>query len=224
MTDLPPPPPPPPPSYGMPADAGGADVGSALKYGWQKFTQNVGAFIVIAIVVVAVQIVFSIIASGVDSTIGRLLMQGIGFLVAAIVQLGVVRAALLVTEGRTPSVGEVFKTDKLGNYIVASILYGIAMTVGILFCFVGVIIPAVLFAFYPYFVLDKGDGAVDSLKSSFNLVKANAGTTILLLIVAFVVSMIGALCCGVGLLVSIPVSSVMVAYTYKKLTGQQVAA
>jgi uncharacterized membrane protein len=225
MTDLPPPPPPPPASFPPAGGAsGGADVGSAFSYGLKKFQENAGALVVITLVVFAVQIVFGVVSSGVESFLGRVVVQGLGFMLGAIVQLGVVRAALMVTEGQKPSVGTVFKTDKLGPYIIASILYGLATMVGLLLCFIGVLIPLVLFAFYPYFVLDKGDGPTQALASSWNLVKANLGKTIVLLIVAAIVGFVGVILCGVGLLATIPISQIMIAYGYKRLTNQSVAA
>jgi uncharacterized membrane protein len=225
MSDLPPPPPPPPASFPPAGGApGGADVGSAFSYALKKFKEHAGALIVIAIVVFAVQILFAIVSNGVDSFIGRVIMQGLGLMLGAFVGLGVARAALMVTDGQQPSVGTVFKTDKLGAYFIASILYGLATRVGLLLCFVGVLIPMVLFAFYPYFVLDKGEGPTQALASSLNLVKNNLGTTILLLVVAAVLGFVGALACGIGLLVTIPMAQIMVAYGYKRLTNQQVAA
>src|SRR5207248_6995711 len=101
-----PPPPPPPPPPSSPASFG---IGDALSYGWNAYWKNVGPMLLIAVVVVAIQIVFSAIANGIDSTFPRVLVQLIGNLVGLLITLGWLRVALEVTNGVKPELGDVFK-------------------------------------------------------------------------------------------------------------------
>lgn len=220
MSDVPPPPPPAPAG---PPSGGGVDVGQAFGYAWSKFQANAGQLIAIIAVVVAVNIVGSVLRFSVNSVLLGLILA-IGFwIVGQVLSIGVINAGLFVTRGEAPEVGRVFSTDRLGDYIVGSILYGIAVGIGLILCILPGIVLAVMFSFYGYFVLDKQMNGMDALKASFDLVKTNAGSVLVLLIVAFVVNMIGLALCGVGMLVSAPVSQIMIAYAYRKLNGQAVA-
>ena len=66
MSDItpPPPPPPPPPGYGAPTpgpSGGQLDAGAAIGYGWNGLTKNLGPLVLITLVIVAVQVGFSIV-------------------------------------------------------------------------------------------------------------------------------------------------------------------
>ena len=43
------------------------------------------------------------------------------------------------------------------------------------------------------------------------------------MLVIYAIAMVGALACGIGLIVAIPVAALFLVYTYRKLTGGQVA-
>lgn len=205
------------------ADRPRLDIGAAFSYGWDKFKQNAGQWILIALVVVVVNLVFAVVANTIDSFLGRIVVQLAGFVIGQIVTLGLIRAALDVTRGQAPEVGRVFKTDQLGTFIVASILYGLAVSIGLVLCIIPGLIAAIFFSFYGYYVLDRGTGATESLGSSWNLVKANFGSVLGLLILAILLNFVGVLLCGIGVLVTGPVSWTAIAYAYRTLNGEAVA-
>jgi hypothetical protein len=222
-----PPPEPTQPSWsGPPAGASGGpslDIGSAFSYGWKKFTENVGNWIAIALIVVLVNLVFGLIAFTIDSVVGASIFRLVGFVVGQIVTLGLYRAALMTTAGDTPDVGRVFSTDRLGDFIIGSLLYSLIVAVGLILCVIPGIIAAVLLYFYGFYVLDKNMSGPDALRASFELVRANAGSTVALLVVAFLVYIVGVLLCGIGVFVTGPVALLMVGYGYRILNNEPVA-
>jgi hypothetical protein len=215
------------PGYQQPAPAGGpmpgpggaatkVDVGTALSYGFNKFGKYFGQIILILVVLLVVNLAGNFIGRVVDSIFLALILQ-IGFwIVSLIIQLGIVRLALDVTAGREPEVSTLFKTDRLAPYIIASILYGLAVMVGLLALCIGAVIVAFFLYFYPFFILDRNEEPVASLQSSFNLVKDHIGELALLAIACIVIT---AISCGV----LSPVAWIAAAYAYKNLTGQPVA-
>ncbi len=74
-----------------------------------------------------------------------------------------------------------------------------------------------------YFILDQDLGAWESIKASFSFVKDNIGNLLLLLILTWIALFVGALLCGLGLFVAVPVVVIAQAYAYKMLRGQPVA-
>lgn len=80
----------------------------------------------------------------------------------------------------------------------------------------GVIIMLMLF-FAGYIVIDKGLGGVESLKASKNLVSGYKGKLFGFLFVLGLLNLAGFLALGVGLLVTVPISSVAAAFFYRNL-------
>ena len=77
--------------------------------------------------------------------------------------------------------------------------------------------------FFVHFALDKQLPAVEAIKASFAFVNQNLGTLIGFYLATIVAAFVGALLCGVGLLVAIPVIIIGQAYTYRVLQGEPVA-
>lgn len=151
------------------------------------------------------------------------LLYVVFFVYAQVIGAGLIREALGVTQGRAFSTAGVFKFQNIGNVIVTSLLVGLGTFIGTILC----VIPGIIFAFMTmyslFFVVDKNLSPVDAIKASIDLVKNNVGSTIIWYLVAYVIILVGAVLCGVGLLVAIPVVLVGSAFTYRKLLGEPVA-
>ncbi len=80
-----------------------------------------------------------------------------------------------------------------------------------------------MLSFYGFYILDRGLSATDALTASFNMVKDNFGKVFLVILVAFVINFIGAILCGIGLLVTAPLCWIILAYAYRKLNNEPVA-
>jgi uncharacterized membrane protein len=240
---------PPPP----PAGPGSAEwnLGDAVNYGWTKFQANVQQILLSAVVLIVGMAVVAgiglliqgaLLSSGsceFDSDgdfrcdegsgfIARLVVQALVsaliLIVAQIIGAGLIRASLGVTEGRPFQFSEVLKTDKIGPVIVTSLIVGAATFVGTILCWVPGLIVGFLTSYSLYFVIDKNMAPVDAIKASVDLCTKNLGNTILWYVVGGIIAVVGFIVCLVGALVSVPVVLLGTAYTYKKLTGQPVAA
>jgi uncharacterized membrane protein len=139
-----------------------------------------------------------------------------------------VRAGLLVTSGEQVEPGKLLSTENLGQYMLANVLIAAVIALGTVLCFIPGIILAIAYwifgRFFGFFILDKGQGAVESIKSSYNMVRANLGNILLFLIAATVLNWIGAAICFVGLLVTVPLTAIAAAYVYRTAQGQPIAA
>jgi len=130
---------------------------------------------------------------------------------------------------------EVFtRTEHLGSVIGAAIilavayfilgLIGIVPILGSIILFIGGLALWFFSHFYAYFILDRGASAMEGIKQSAAFVNSNIATVIVLFLASFVALVIGAILCGIGLLVAIPVVAMAQAYTYRYLTGEDVSA
>lgn len=211
------------PSMGAPMPGGGLEVGAALSYGWNKFVQYIGQVIVVVLIILGVQVVFNVVSNVVSGRIGglaglgvSLIFVAVGVVISAVLQLGLIRMGLMITDGHTPDPGTVFKFDNIGPYILASILYGLLFFVGLLACCVGAIAVGLFLLFYGYYIVDRNAAPGESLTSSFNLVKENLGSVALF---AIVVVVLNAITCGLA----VGVTQIATAYAYRRLNGQPVA-
>ncbi|KAF0842536.1 hypothetical protein [Nocardia caishijiensis] len=211
-------------------------VGAALGYAWEKYKNNVvvwiGIVLIFAVIQAALTFLFGLgnstdtdyngnfsVGFGIWQFIGSVVSTVVGYLISA----AMVRGALHETDGRKPGFGDFFKFTNVGAVIVASLLVGIATGIGFVLC----ILPGIVVAFFTwftlYFVLDRNQDAITAIKSSFSAISANAGPLLLLALALFGINIVGALLCGLGLLVTIPLSVLATAYAYRVITGGPVA-
>lgn len=242
---------PPPPPGAAPASPSDWSVGNALNYGWAKFQANwqplvlamLALFVAFAVVIVLYAVVQSAVIGDVETTInedGSIETSGggsfvtsliltavfVGVLMIASIVVGamLVRAALDLTEGKSITTGSILKLPDLGPLVILALIVGGLTLLGTILCYLPGLIVGFMLQFSIHFLLDKGLAPVEAAKASFNLVKDNLGNAIIWYLVASIVGGIGAIACGVGILVTYPIALVGTAYTYKKFTSQAVAA
>jgi len=243
MTSEPPVPPVPPDSGELvPADPGGPqppfNVTDAFNYGWKKFQENLGTILAATAILIigggALGAIWFLIVGAVSETdsdtftgffsVTLLFFSLAWFLLGFLIQAAVIRGALLITRGQRLELSHFLSTDNLGTVILASVLLALGTGVGYFLCF----LPGVIFAFFSqftlYYVVDKGMDAIEAIKASFGLVNRNLGSTVGLYIGVVIAVFIGALLCGIGLLVTIPVALIATAYAYRRMSGEAVAA
>ncbi len=230
-----PPPPPPPPVPGAPA----FQVGEAFTYGWKKFQEHLGpiliAMLIFIVVAGAVNFIASLFVGGFGEMtdpddIGIGMFFGVGYLffsllsalVSLLIQAAVVRGALEITKGERVDLSTFLSTEHLGQVVIAAILLAIGTAIGLILC----IIPGLILIFFSMFtyqfILDKGLPAFDAIKASFALVNQHLGSVVGLFFASILAFIIGALLCGIGLIVAIPVTIIATAYAYRILSGQTV--
>jgi hypothetical protein len=223
--------PPPAQPYGGGGEVPRLEVGAAVGYGWKKFTENVGPFIILMIAVFFASLLISLIqniltpsSGGFAAVVWSLFIAFVGYVVIAIVQAGVWRAGLGVTKGQTPTVAQLTETENIVPYILTSIVVGFVGVIGLALCIIPGLIWFFFTAFAPLVALDKGLGPVEAITTSFNWVKENAGQVLLILLVAGVIYFVGWILCCIGLLVAAPVALVALTYTYRALNNETIVS
>ncbi|MGW4632665.1 hypothetical protein [Nocardia sp. NPDC004415] len=211
-------------------------VGDAIGYGWNKFKDNAVVWVAIVLVAVLIQVALNfvfgvgntdtdsdgavVIGFGIWQLIGTVVTTIVGYLISA----ALVRGALHETDGRKPAFGDFFQFSKVGVIILAGLLVGLATGIGLLLC----ILPGIVVAFFTWwtmqFVIDRDQDAVTAIKSSFSAISGNAGPLLLLALALFGINVLGAIPCGLGLLVTIPLTIIASTYAYRVVTGGPVAA
>ena len=173
------------------------------------------------------------LSQGFDSWLLTLMGSILSLFISLVIGLGMIRAALAILDGGRPSVEQLVSTKDIGPYIIASLLVALIVTVGLILCVIPGLIAGFLLQFYGYAILDRKTDSVTTapessptgaIRASFEVVAANVGPLIVLALLCFVVNVAGALLCGVGLLVSLPVTAIAVAYAWRYFSGGRIAA
>lgn len=241
-----------------PIPAAGFSAGESWNWAWAQFTKRIGLLVgaplawslLITIPFLLIYaVVFGLLFSAAldpSSQSGAFFAQSAGFLmmvVFGVMYLAILGAGLYmagcqlsahldIADGKPVTFGTFFRARNLGGYFAAAVLVGLGVGVG----FVLLIIPGLVFAlfamFAPAFAIDRGMGAIDSIKASIQLVRDNFAQVFLVFLImaglmfgAYVLSFITM---GIGGLVSFPAAGAIVGliqvFTYRRLTGGFIAA
>ena len=236
-----------PPQGYVPDVNGPYSATGAIGYGWNQFSKAPARVLIPALIYFVVLVVVVVIAEllvflplvqntttnpdGTTTTssagvllffVGAAIMSFIVMAVSQILQAGVVKAALGVTDGKAYSLGELYRGWDKGKVIIAAILVGLMTGVGFLLCYLPGIVLAYLSMFTIYFVVDKDMSPVDAIKASFAMTTQRLGETVVFAILSYLVVMVGFLVCGIGALVSVPVAIIATAFAFRRLHGEPV--
>lgn len=201
------------------------DVGHAISYGWDRFRLNpipwVGIVLVGLIAYLVVVVLVNI--ADVQSLPVVLLVFGITSLMVWLLQAAMIRGALYETDGTPTDFPSFFGFVNAGSVLLTALIVFLACLITSVLCVIPAIIIGVLCMYALNFVIDQDMNPIEALKSSARLVIANAFQSALLALTVTVMTLLGLLLCGIGLLVTGPVSAIAVTYAYRTLTGRLVA-
>ncbi len=227
-----------PPGFGGPNGTPQLTVGDALGYAWNKYKANAGVWIGILFIALLISLAVSAIFTdwgsigdadsasfsnsfdfSVWGLIGRIVTTVVSYLISA----ALIRGALNELDGNRPGFGAFFQFSNVGAIIIASFLVGIMTGIGLIL----LIIPGIIIAFLTWwtleFVIDQDQDAITAIKSSFGAISQHVGPLLLLALACVGLNIVGALLCGLGLLVSIPLTIIASTYAYRVVVGGRVA-
>ncbi len=201
-------------------------MGEAIGFGWETMKKNFAFFIGVLIVVFVIQAIPQHIANQAqDAPAIGLLFSLIGFVLQLILSMGLIRIALKFVDGQQPEFGDLFgATSYFFSFLIASILYGLMVGVGMIFLIVPGIVLAIIFFMYQYVIVDQGLGPLEALRRSAALTRGVRWDLFLFGLLLFGINLLGALALGIGLFVTVPTTMVALAYVYRQLDRQTAPA
>jgi uncharacterized membrane protein len=224
-------------------------VGAAFSWAWNTFSKNAAALIVPTLLyglLFAAASTLNFVGQNMSSNVTPydssdydfafaanlsptgMALVGLGYVVSVIVtayaQAAFLSGCLDLADGRPVSIGSFFRPRNLGMAFLAAILVSIVSSVGYAACFVPGIVVGIFTQFIILFVVDRSENAIKGFASGFSLVGSNFLNALLVWLVTMATVFVGALACGVGLLVAAPVAALILTYAYRKLSGGQVAS
>ena len=110
------------------------------------------------------------------------------------------------------------------KFVGTSLLMGIAIFLGLILLIIPGIILGIIFGFALYLVVEEHLSPVEALKESARLTKGNRWKMFLLGVAIVGINILGLLALVVGLLVTLPVSTLAVVHAYRTLKNAQLPA
>jgi uncharacterized membrane protein len=207
-----------PPSRGIP-------VSDAVHFGWNTFKENAALIIAIEIAaMIAVGLVNG--WSAISEDLGwfyQWVMWLADFVLGMVINLGAINIALGYRDGKKVEFDNLFDNfDILPSFMVAAVLAGFAISLGLVFLIIPGIILYIRFLFYGHTLLDERSGPVEALLSSFRVTEGYGVDLFLFVLVLAGINFLGFLCFAVGLFVTIPISYGATAYIYRFLRPREV--
>lgn len=192
------------------------DIGASVNRAWEVLKSNpavyVGGFVVVGLISLVVNAVLGLIP-----ILGTL----IGMFLPGIFIGGYMLACGKGMSGIPATFDDLWTSfkERQVDYLVA----GAVMMSGAILCGIGVFLTQFLFGFAILIVAEGADWKT-AINTSKELAMANVGDVAMLILVGFGLNFVGALLCGLGLFVTMPLMLLMTTGLYLELKNKQLGA
>lgn len=193
-------------------------LGSVFSSAWKKTTPKLGFLIVLTLVVgVVLGTPDAVAALAEENHPGlALLFNLIGWVMTLWLTPGLFIILLKIYAGEPVTVSELFKhSNLLFKYFWVGAVVGVIVMFGLALLIVPGIILALMFQFAPWYVVDQRLGTVEAMTQSMKATKGVKGNLFLISLALVGVNILGAIPLGLGLLVTIPLTWMVMVTSYK---------
>lgn len=204
------------------------EIEEMIRDGWETTKANLNTVIVLTIA--------GGLAAGIPSWVAEVLERSSPFLsgvfrlasviMSLIVGIGALRVSLRLHDSQPVAVGDLFAADwsLFRRHLVATIAYSLIVGFGLFLFVIPGLMFAVRFAFYGYFVVDRDAGPHEALAQSETATQGARLDVFLLGWLLIVLNVLGAMLLFIGLLISVPLSTIALARAYRALTSGEAYA
>ena len=181
-------------------------VGSSYSNGWQQLKQYFLELLLITVIGIVIAAPFGIFRDDVEVVGAGAAVLGIfGFayslLIAQPVDYGISFASLRAARRDKLEIKDMFAAFKnYVNVVLANLLTGAIIIIGLVLLIVPGIIFACKLAFVPYLVIDRKMEAIEAVKESWRMTGGHAWKVFLIGLLAIPISIAGLICFGVGII------------------------
>ena len=195
----------------------------AVRFGWETFKKRSWFFIgVTLLVAVASGVTSGIVSSfghdGVPQMIGSL----INLVISTLIGMGVT-AFFLKAHDSLDAVqsADLWHPKPFWSYLATRLLLGVVVVIGLILLIVPGFILGLMFMFSAYIVIDKGLGPIEAMKESKRITDGHKWNLLGFGLLLILLNILGAICLLVGLLVSVPVTSLALVHAYRTLSSHE---
>jgi uncharacterized membrane protein len=203
----------------------------AIKFGWETFKRRPWFFIGATFLIVLASALCDGFTSGIDaaltgstedpSIIGTVINLALGTLVS----MGATAFFLAAHDNPdTVDLSALWHPRPFWKYLGASLLLSLAVAIGFVLLIVPGIIFGLMFMFATFVVIERELGPIDAMNESNRLTRGLKWPLLGFVLLLVLINLLGLLALVVGLLVSIPVSTLAFVHAYRVLGGKPTAS
>lgn len=194
-------------------------LGEAFTEGWKLTKPNIWKIWKFTALIFGVGIVFGVIGALMGG-VGESLMSLVSYVFSLAITMGYLRVMLMIMEGKPVKMADLFwfEGKVIWAYFAGSIIYFLIVMGGLFLLIIPGIIWALMFGQYYYVIADKKLGPIDALKYSQVIMRGNKWQYFLLGAVVGFMNMMAVLLFLIPLIVTIPLSTMIMVWVYRKMT------
>jgi len=193
----------------------------ALRFGWEKTTANLKPLLWIG----AAGAFLAVLQNALTRPGSPRAPFALLGLCVQVLQVGVtlayLRTALKLHDGKP--IDDLSPKPLLAGFfpfLLTQILVGLIIAGGMVLLIVPGILWGLRFGYAPFVVVDGKNDPIEALRESSRLTVGYRWQLLKFFLLLFVVNLLGAIALGVGLLVTIPTTSIAAAYVFRRLQGR----
>lgn len=200
-------------------------AGSFVSFGWETFKKRPWFFIGASAVVLIVYVVAGSLVEAIDSAFSgnpkdpSLVGLVLNLALSTLINMGVTAFYLNAHDNpETVTLSSLWHPQPFWNFLAATILTGLAIIAGFILLIAPGIIFMLMFMFVMFIVIDRGLGPIEAMKESRRITRGYKWQLLGFVLVLTLINLVGALALLVGLLVTVPVTSLAFVHAYRALT------
>jgi hypothetical protein len=209
------------------ADTNDFSVGSILSEAWGITTSKYWKLVKFYLVMVVISFGMGMLQGmASESEVMSLVFGLISLAVNLMVSLGLIRVVMAIVRGQEPELADMFVTDSklIISYIAAMILMGLGIGFGLILLVIPGIYLALLWSQVQYALVDHNLGPLAALAKSKELTSGHLGQILVFYVLALLINLGGLLLLGLGLLITVPWTTVAMYILYDRLQGKKVTS
>jgi uncharacterized membrane protein len=139
--------------------------------------------------------------------------------------VGYMRMIKLEDEGGKPEIADVFKGfDDFVPALLAVLLSSIVVSIGFMLCFIPGLLVMALVPTAAYLVATGEKDGINAIRRAFDALKASLMGAFFCALVLGIIGSVGAILCGVGMLLTLPITFIGMYHMAKQLTDNGAVA
>jgi uncharacterized membrane protein len=196
---------------------------SFVRFGWETFKKRPGFLVGVTLIIAVVSGFASSLGGDIEKAQGAALVFGlialfVGIVVQVFIKMGSIAIALKANDDiASAALGDLWAPEMFWQYFLASIAVGLMVVAGFILLIIPGVYIALRFMFVPYLVVDRRMKVGAALKESSRMTEGRKWQLLGLVLLLVLINIAGALLLLVGLLVTMPVTTIALAHAYRTL-------
>ena len=190
-------------------------IDRALRVGWEGFRPNAASLAPLAGAMVAVGAAFRWLAFQAEALALAVLFDVMGLVLSSMLLLLLAFAALAIVDGRPLDFPAYLASGLFKTQAVASIVFWVTTLLGILLLLIPGIFVVLTYCLYTFVIADRPTTPLRALLEASELTRGRKWVVLGLGVAFLLINALGLAALVIGVTVSVPVSVIAAAYTYR---------